>query len=341
MAHYLRILIKLFHGLTKITNRVIFSGLLSKKGVKMNKKPQLVYLNPQTSRVIKITFTLPRLFGLFLVIFLVALLVARILLGESIEWQKSKTIAELKSQNALLEKKLASMETKISDVQRYVASIEQIDDQLRALVDLPPLSEDVRKVGIGGASVDLADEPELQNHPLAPKVINNAQLLNKLEREVKLEKTSFNQLLTNLERKKDSLKYLPVLKPVPQAYISSRFGNRRHPILGKIHFHRGVDLVAYRGAPVIAPADGYVTFAGRNGGYGNFISINHKYGYETHYGHLSRILVRPGQFVHRGDKIAEVGSTGLSTNPHLHYEVVFKGKPQDPIGYFLNDVNYF
>ena len=307
----------------------------------MNKKPQLVYINPKTSKVVKVTFTIPRLLGVCSVTFLIALVVARVLLGESIEWQKNQTIAELKSQNALLEKKLASMDKKISDVQRYVAAIEQVDDQLRALVDLPPLSEDVRKVGIGGASVDPLDDPDLQSHPLAPKVINSAQLLSKLEREVKLEKTSFSQLLTNLERKKDSLKYLPVLKPVPQAYISSRFGNRRHPILGKIHFHRGLDLVAYRGAPVIAPADGFVTFAGRNGGYGNFISINHKYGFETHYGHLSRILVRPGQFVHRGDKIAEVGSTGLSTNPHLHYEVIYKGKPQDPLGYFLNDISYF
>jgi murein DD-endopeptidase MepM/ murein hydrolase activator NlpD len=104
--------------------------------------------------------------------------------------------------------------------------------------------------------------------------------------------------------------------------------------------HHGIDIASNRGTPILAPGDGYITFTGKNGGYGLFVSINHKYGFETKYGHVQKIYVRRGQYVKRGDKIGEVGNTGISTAPHLHYEVHYRGKPVNPADYYFNDIKF-
>ncbi|MDF7777789.1 M23 family metallopeptidase [Sphingomonas sp. AOB5] len=112
--------------------------------------------------------------------------------------------------------------------------------------------------------------------------------------------------------------------------ISSGFGMRRHPILGYARMHKGLDVAAPWGAPVYAATDGVVVIAGRSSGYGNFIKLNHAGGYGTGYGHLSRIFVRPGQRVRKGQQIGAVGSTGMSTGPHLHYELYRNGVAVNP-----------
>jgi murein DD-endopeptidase MepM/ murein hydrolase activator NlpD len=115
------------------------------------------------------------------------------------------------------------------------------------------------------------------------------------------------------------------------ASVSSSFGMRVHPILGSHRFHRGVDLRAGFGTPIRASADGRVTFAGWNGGYGRQVMIDHGRGLASMYAHMSRMAARPGAMVHRGEVIGYVGSTGLSTGPHLHYEVLQNGKPVNPL----------
>ena len=118
--------------------------------------------------------------------------------------------------------------------------------------------------------------------------------------------------------------------PTEYVRISSPFGSRIHPITHKRHGHKGIDLAAPRNTPVYATADGVVTFSGRNGGYGNFIKLNHKNGYKTAYAHLNRRAVRDGSTVRKGDLIGYVGSTGASTGNHLHYEVYYQDKLIDP-----------
>jgi len=118
--------------------------------------------------------------------------------------------------------------------------------------------------------------------------------------------------------------------PVSGARLTSGFGMRIHPILGTARMHKGYDLAAPMGSPIHASMDGIVAMAGRAGGYGNFVKLNHAANIATGYGHMSRILVRPGQHVHRGDLIGLVGSTGLSTGPHLHYEVWKDGVSMNP-----------
>jgi len=119
-------------------------------------------------------------------------------------------------------------------------------------------------------------------------------------------------------------------KPVAGG-VSSGFGMRFHPILGHARFHKGVDLRAAMGTPIHAAADGRVSFAGWAGGYGRQVRISHSDGLATAYGHMSRIAAAPGELVHQGDVIGYVGSTGLSTGPHLHYEVFKNGRPVDPM----------
>lgn len=113
--------------------------------------------------------------------------------------------------------------------------------------------------------------------------------------------------------------------------ISSPFGERFHPILGYARMHKGVDLAAAAGTPIVAAADGRITSAGWRGGYGRAVSIAHGEGVQTTYGHMSRIAAYPGELVHRGQTIGYVGSTGLSTGPHLHFEVTKNGRPVNPL----------
>lgn len=126
---------------------------------------------------------------------------------------------------------------------------------------------------------------------------------------------------------------VPSIAPVQGYRLSSAFGNREHPILGGVRMHEGVDLAVPRGTPIYAPADGLVEMAKRFGSYGNFIKIEHGGEMETRYGHLSAFNVTAGQYVHKGDVIGYVGSTGRATGPHLHYEVRINGQAVDPMPY--------
>jgi murein DD-endopeptidase MepM/ murein hydrolase activator NlpD len=121
-----------------------------------------------------------------------------------------------------------------------------------------------------------------------------------------------------------------ISRPVPGA-ITSSFGMRRHPLLGYMRMHSGLDFHAGYGEPIYAATDGVIAFAGRKGGYGNFIQINHAAGLATGYGHMSRFATRAGQRVRQGQVIGYIGSTGLSTGPHLHYEMYRNGRPINPM----------
>ncbi|EGV32053.1 Peptidase M23 [Thiorhodococcus drewsii AZ1] len=133
--------------------------------------------------------------------------------------------------------------------------------------------------------------------------------------------------------KKLSAKAFPAGWPVHSGYISSRYGFRIHPIRKTRIFHEGIDLASPRGTSIVAVADGVVTFSGRKGGYGRMIEIRHLDGMVTRYAHNSRNLVKKGQLVHQGEKIASVGSSGAATGPHVHFEVLKDGKNVDPMPY--------
>ena len=300
----------------------------------MKKRPVILYVDPKSSNLkqFSISKTKVILFGVFLLLFSIFLL--KFSVDFIVRISQNSEISRLRHHNQLLQAELQRMSQKVSSLEHRLAVVQNLDDEIRTYLDLPKISEDVRRVGVGGAEVDFTSRlPE--GMPLRENIIQNWNVIDQLERELKLEQESYQKLLTTVERREDSLRYLPALKPVRNARLTDGFGKRIHPIFRRLQFHKGVDLACPSGTPIIAPADGYVTFAGRNGGYGLFVQINHKYGFETYYGHLRKIYVKRGQFVKRGDKIGEVGSTGLSTNPHLHYEVRYKGKPVNPLEFFF------
>jgi murein DD-endopeptidase MepM/ murein hydrolase activator NlpD len=135
--------------------------------------------------------------------------------------------------------------------------------------------------------------------------------------------------------KESFLRSTPTLMPA-NGHLTSNYGPRMSPYAGRIKMHEGLDIGAPIGTPIVAPADGVVTFSGPKPGFGNFVQIDHGYGVETIFGHASSLSVKKGQKVSRGDKIATVGNTGYSTGPHVHYEVRVNGTPVDPLYYVLN-----
>jgi len=138
-----------------------------------------------------------------------------------------------------------------------------------------------------------------------------------------------------LESQNRKFSSTPSIAPVV-GLITDGYGRRKDPITGRQAFHRGLDLSGRTGTPIIAPADGVVVYASRSGGLGKMVRISHGFGYTTVYAHLNRILVEPGQDVRRGQQIGELGSTGRSTGPHLHYEVYVDGKSVNPLYYILD-----
>ncbi len=306
----------------------------------MKSQPRFIIVDPSSSKIKQIEISIPKIIVVSILLLLLIGLSFKISVNLMTQFSHNSRIAQLEKENAVLVERLKQMSEKIAAIREKVNRIEDLDDKLRANLDVPPIDEDVRKVGIGGSEINTQASLDLQDPALESMLMNNQSILDRLDREIKLEFESYKKLLSTLERKEDSLRFLPAIKPVPNGRLTDGFGKRRHPIFKRIMFHKGIDLAANRGTPVLAPADGYVTFTGRNGGYGLFVTINHKYGFETKYGHLQKIYVRRGQFVKRGDKIGEVGNTGLSTAPHLHYEVLYKGKNVNPLNYYFDDIHF-
>jgi murein DD-endopeptidase MepM/ murein hydrolase activator NlpD len=152
-------------------------------------------------------------------------------------------------------------------------------------------------------------------------------------------RASMDEAIVTLKANTDRLEATPSIAPADGPLSSVFSSARKHPVLRISRPHKGIDIAAAVGEPILAPAKGVVTFSGtRSGGYGKMVEIDHGYGYITRFAHASRILVRSGQTVQRGERIAEVGATGLTTGPHLHYEVEVNGKQVDPLNFIMADV---
>ena len=153
-----------------------------------------------------------------------------------------------------------------------------------------------------------------------------------LQTEITTKKETLNNLLGQLQERNAILEATPNIWPTSGGEITSSFGSRSNPFTGSGYdYHPGIDIGNDYGAPIYAGASGYVEQAGWYGGYGRYVKINHGYGYETAYGHMSSIAVSDGQYVKKGEIIGYVGSSGYSTGPHLHYEVIINGQDSDPM----------
>jgi len=251
---------------------------------------------------------------------------------------QNSRIESLKKNNEFLKARLDEMNGIVGDITAQVNQIEKKDDELRMIMGVKELDEDIRNVGIGGATFEYQLNVEDINSEHASDVSDYMNKIQKLDRELKLELSSYTDLIATYKAKEDSFRHMPALNPVLTGRIVSKVGMRNHPILKKRIHHDGLDISAKKGTPIFAAADGIIKLARYNGGYGNCVYIDHVYGFETRYGHMNKILVRNGQKVKRGDKIGLVGRTGLAEGPHLHYEVRQNGKVLDPRHYYFDEL---
>jgi murein DD-endopeptidase MepM/ murein hydrolase activator NlpD len=248
-----------------------------------------------------------------------------------------KQIAALRLDNQVLQDQITQMMGQVSVLDKTITELNDEGNHLRLLVDLPPIDEATRRAGIGGAISG-------PNIPVASdnitELINSASsTIGKLGGEIEVQKQNYEEISKKQEYDKGLFAAMPALKPMEGYYSPTSFGMRMHPVLGIVKRHEGLDIINDVGTPVYVSADGTVEFAGQSGGgYGIMIMVDHGYGYETLYAHLSQVLVKEGQHLKRGDLIAKSGRTGLVTGPHLHYEVRYKGVFQNPVDYFLDDV---
>jgi murein DD-endopeptidase MepM/ murein hydrolase activator NlpD len=246
----------------------------------------------------------------------------------------------LERENRLLAAEVEQMRSTVATLNESLDSLAMQDEKFRTIAGLPRLDEGVRRVGIGGPGTST-----LEGHPLyhlnpetGEKVFAASYDLSTLKRRAELLRSSLREAIYTLEENTERLAAVPSIMP-STGHLSSLFSrNRRHPVLRITRPHEGIDIAAPVGTPILAPAKGTVVFAGwKSGGYGNTVEIDHGYGYLTRFAHASRVLVRAGQTVERGQKIAHVGATGLVTGPHLHYEVEVNGRPVDPLNFILED----
>jgi hypothetical protein len=246
----------------------------------------------------------------------------------------------LAAENDVLSQELDNFRLEVNNLEATLAKLSEEDSRVRLLAGLDATDEEILEVGIGGPGMAL---PE--SHPLWSwdSVMSKAAFaveydLNALERRARLLSESLAEASDSLTAHNELLQSTPSILPTA-GVLSSRFSaSRVHPIYHEALPHEGIDISAPFGTPILAAAKGVVTFAGWMAGLGNMVEIDHGFGYVTRYGHASKLLVREGQEVSRGDVIGQVGSTGISTSSHLHYEVRVGGKPVNPLNYVIGTV---
>ncbi len=230
------------------------------------------------------------------------------------------------------------MNDKLSNISAVLKDMENRDDNIyRVIFEAEPIASNIRNAGIGGAN----RYEELEGLNNSERIIETAKKIDNISRKLYVQSKSFDEVFRMAKSKEDMMIHLPAVLPMPKnrGQIISGFGMRFHPILKYRRMHTGIDIAAPKGTPIYATGDGVVLGAGRESGYGITCQINHGYGYQTLYGHLSKLNVRPGQKVKRGEIIGFVGSTGLSKAPHVHYEVILNGQKVNPVYFFYNDLS--
>ena len=240
--------------------------------------------------------------------------------------------ASLRRENDLLAAEVDQMRREMEQLNVSIDHLAKKDEQYRVMSGLPERNE---------ASVGerVSEQALMHLSPaVAGKVSRASTDLDALTRRASQLRASMDQALTALQRNRDRLASTPTIAPA-NGHLSSLFsGSRLHPVLRISRPHKGVDIAARTGEPILAAAKGRVRFAGNKGnGYGYMVEIDHGFGYVTRYAHASRLLVRAGQEVRRGDLIAHVGATGLTSGPHLHYEVEMDGRQVDPLNFIVAD----
>jgi len=245
----------------------------------------------------------------------------------------------LKRENQQLLSQYNLMNKDIEKISKELEDIQMRDDNIyRVIFEANPIPSAIRMAGFGGANrytkLESMDNSEL--------IVSVAKKLDVLSKQVYVQSKSYDEVVKMALGKEKMLASIPAIMPVSNKDLkrtASGWGMRMHPIYRIPRFHYGMDFTAPTGTDVVATGNGIVKEIGKDGGYGNIVVIDHGYGYETLYGHLLRSIVKVGQMINRGDVIGYIGSSGASTAPHLHYEVMKNGQKVNPQNYYFQDLN--
>jgi murein DD-endopeptidase MepM/ murein hydrolase activator NlpD len=227
---------------------------------------------------------------------------------------------------------------KLDHIEKVLKGLQDRDDNIyRVIFEAEPIPSSIREAGFGGANKYKA----LEFFENAILMKSTAERLDKLSKQMYIQSKSYDDINSMIKSKSEMLSSIPAIQPIKNKglnQIASGFGYRIHPIYKTTRLHTGIDFTASIGTDIYCTGDGIVTDLDYGSGYGHNVIIDHGFGYKTIYAHMSKIHVKKGQRVKRGDVLGEVGNSGLSTAPHLHYEVLKSGQKVDPIHYFYSDL---
>lgn len=293
-----------------------------------------VFLLPDGENNVK-QFRLPIPSPTLLSLFLISFLALSFWFGYDYYSMKSQMprLAQLEKETEQKKQQIIHMAQRVDQITHEMGVLKDFDRKLKVMVNLETSDEEVH--GLGGPAPIFSDRQNAEGKDEKELARLMHRSLDNLENEMAIGEQDKADLYEFFENQKMLLASTPSIWPT-KGWMSSRFGYRSSPFTGKKEFHKGIDVATRMSAPIVAPADGMVSFTGRDGGYGRVVTIRHGYGLVTKYAHLKKALVKKGQRVKRGETIALVGNSGRSTGPHLHYEVHLNNMAVDPLRYILN-----
>ena len=246
---------------------------------------------------------------------------------------------DLRIENSKMQAQYHILSSRLDEALLVMQRLQQRDDNLyRVIMQSDPVNEELRSASYGSTN-RYEELNEMANSNL---VLNTAQKMDLLARRLYIQSKSFDEVVELCKQHDEMLECIPAIQPVSNHDLkktASGYGLRIDPIYKTVKFHSGMDFSANTGTPIYVTGNGRVIKSGWEGLYGNCITVDHGFGYVTKYAHMSKLIARQGQRVVRGEVIGEVGSTGKSTGPHLHYEVHVKGKVVNPVNYYFMDLS--
>ena len=244
----------------------------------------------------------------------------------------NREIKYLTSQFEIVQDKVLQVESVLDDIQ------ERDDNIYRTIFEAEPIAKSIRKAGFGGIN----RYENLKGYKNSELLVETNKKLDQITKQLYIQSKSFDEIIDLAKNKSDMLASIPGIQPVEKdkSRMASGFGYRIHPIYKIRKLHAGMDFSAKTGTPIYSTGNGVVKKTKRSRrGYGNYIEIDHGYGYVTLYAHMQKFIVKRGQKVKRGEVIGYVGNTGTSVAPHLHYEVHKDGRKINPVNFYYNDLN--
>ncbi len=304
------------------------------------KKVKKYYYNTKTLRFEKLEVSTQMKILRVLGFISAAMVSAAIIVAIAFRFLDSPKERIMRQDLAEMEDRYRLMQDQLRHMDEQLIQLEDRDNSVyRSIFEAAPLPDSIRS----GKSEKVIDDYDFAYHETDELIAQLGQQTSTLKHRIDMQQRSYDTLQKMVLSKEKMLASIPAIQPISNKnleHIASGFGYRIDPIYKTPKMHTGLDFAAAIGTPIYATADGVIRESSYDdGGYGNNVIVNHGYGYETLYGHMVRIKARVGEIVKRGQVLGYVGSTGKSTGPHLHYEIIRNGKKIDPVHYFFHDLN--